>query len=410
MRINNLRELLLKRTQDPSLQILIKMADDVVIEGIAVEALEKMARKGSSANHAIAAAGGHVLPLSTDAHPHENLDAALVHDNLSHHLTNYNAALKAGNRDVANQHLEQAMKTINYATKLEGATARKSHPEGMVRLRSGSTKPYSRDASGNLVAEHHEGRSLISPSAWEMNYSGSERKPNGVLKEVTKGWNRQTTKGRKAEDMFPNYQYLEMSPHPHAGGELYGHEKSAYPFHDLQVNGRYVDIDEKAPFAGEYKSHPFDSHPARGHAYTHSTDINPASASKFADEHKAWLSSPDFENWLKDQETKHENPEYANRGSKVSNPIHAKSTDNPHDLVAGRRALKGYSAPTSAPQTATPTAPASTSAPAESAAPPELHPDVVGIIKKLSANMPPDKIGSMLGMSPEQIKSALEKK
>jgi len=424
---------LLQRTNDTALQLLIKGMDDSVIEGLTVEALVKMARKGSSANQAIAATSGHVLPVEGTDHPHESLDASLIHDNLSHHLSHYNAALKSGNRDLADKHLDQVMRTINYGTKLEGATARKSHPEGVVRIRSGSTQPYSRDESGNLVSEGAEGKTLMSPSAWEMNYSGSERKPNGVLKEVTKGWNRQPTKGRKESDMFPNFKYMEMKPHPHSKSELYGHEQSAYPFHDLQVNGRYVDIHDVDPSKG-FVDHPFDTHPGRGHAYTHSTDLGPTAISKFTDEHKQWLNSPAFDSWLKVQEAKHEDPEYSNRGIKRSEVIHRSAMDNPHDLISGRRSGKS-SQVTDAPQTSTSspedkvssstvpatdntpttsTVPATDNQPIASAAdqgssePP--HPQVVGIVKRLAQHTSPDKISAMLGLSPEQVKAALESK
>jgi hypothetical protein len=428
MRFSNLRELLLKKTQDPALRTLIKMAADEIIEQIALESLEKMARKGSSANNAISAAGGHVLPTNEDSHPHESMAAALIHDNLSHHLTNYKAALKAGNRDVADKHLEQAMKTIQYGSKLEGTTARKNSPEGTIRLRSGSTKPHSRDQEGNIVAEHHEGKSLISPTAWEMNYSGSEKKLGGVLKEVTKGWNRQTSKGKKADDMFPDYRYMEMTPHPHSKTELYGHNNSAYPFHDIQVNGRYVDIDEGAPAPSMFVGHPFDSHPGRGHAHTLSTEMGPNATNKFMDDHKAWLQSPQLEGWLADQEKKHENKDYANRGVNISNPIHDKPMENPHNLEVGRRGLRGAVAPATAavvnkpalrgvvaPATAAvvnkPAPVAAQPVKEESkAAPGGLHPDVVGVIQKLGSRMPPEKISEMLNIPHEHVKAALEKK
>ena len=410
MKFSSLREILVKRTDNLQLQNLIKNIADDSIQNIVLESLEKMARKGSSANHAVTASSGHVLPVE-ETHPHESMDAALVHDNLSHHLTNYKAALKSGNRDVADKHLEQAMKTINYATKLEGATARKSNPEGAVRIRSGSTRPFRRDEKGTLIPEREEGQHLISPSAWEMNYSGSERRPNGVLKEVTKGWNRQTTKGHKAEDMFPDYKYLEIKPHPHANAELYGHDQSAYPFHDLQVNGRYVDIDDNAKAPTSFAEHPLDSHPGRNHAYTHSTDIGTTASNKFMEDHKDWMNSPAAENWLKDQEQKHEDTNYAKRGSTSSNPIHFTPEESKYDLASGRRALKsGVTKPTPNNEPTKGVAPAGPVDTETAAATTPNAAKHAAIINKLAVHLSPEKIASALGLTTDEVNSVMRKK
>ncbi len=109
----NLRELLIKRTDDLATRLLISGISDDVIGSMVVEALEKMAVR-NTANHAIAVSAGHNVPIAlkerhpetgdiapTGAHPLASLDAALVHDNLSHHASHYKAAVKAGNREAA---------------------------------------------------------------------------------------------------------------------------------------------------------------------------------------------------------------------------------------------------------------------------------------------------------------------
>jgi hypothetical protein len=274
----------------------------------------------------------------------ENLDAAMIHDNLSHHLTHYKAALQAGDRATADKHLAQVMKTMQYGRKLETATQRGSDV-GAVRLRSGSTKPHSLDqATGERKALSHEGSELILPHAWEMNYSGSERKPSGEIKEDTKGFGRQLTSG-----VFPDYRYMEMKAHPNWGGkktdekndakrakDAGGYADQAYPFHEIQVNGRYVDIgDIKSP--GKYVEHPFDQHPALGHAYSFASQTKGNPSQQFIDAHKKWHSSPVVEQWLADQTTKHEDPDYAQRGTKISNPVHDTTIENPHPYDTGRR-------------------------------------------------------------------------
>jgi hypothetical protein len=382
--LTGFRELLMKRADAALQAVIAKIADGDLAVSV-IESLQKMSRKGDSANHAIAASAGHVLPEVAKDHPHESMDAALLHDNLSHHLTKYKAALKAGDRSTANQHLENVMRTMQYGAKLEGAS------NGGVRLRSGST-----------ATEHgKEGQKLLSPTPWEMNYSGSEVGSNGRPTEVTKGWNRKLTQGRKATDMFPDYQYLEMAPHEHNSVHTYGHE-GAYPFHDLQVNGRHVVVDN-AEHSGKFEPHVFDSHPGRAHAYTTSPEMTPAVAHKFAEDHKAWMQHPELDAWIGQQETKHDDPMHSTmHGAIPSDPIHDVATANPHDLSRGRRALKGGGKPAEAqpsPQAAPPTPAAAVEQAPASKIVAALH----------GANIPHDQISKMTGIPVDKIKTMVGK-
>ena len=321
MKLAALKELLVRRVDEEQLQELIKALPENVLGQIVIEALNKMAKKGASANHAITLMAGHSLPAVAGDHPHELLDAALLHDNLSHHLSKYKSALTAGNRSVADQHLEQVMRGINLGTKLEGVT------DGKIRVRSGST----------AATPGKEGLSLIPSTPWEMNYSGSRRKPAktpgglGEFHQNPKDWGRTLTSERKSHEMFPDYHYMEMPPHPHAKHDRRGNE-GAYPFHDLQINGRHVDIKDE-PHSGKFESHVLDAHPATAHSYTHSGEVSKEDAQGIANAHKEWMQSPALDSWLGAQAENHD----PNRGTNPSTPIHTSVTENPHDLVQGRR-------------------------------------------------------------------------
>lgn len=379
--LTGLRELLLRKADTPELQELVKSLPEDILSVSVEEALEKMARKGDSANHALLATAGHILPEVAGDHPHESMDAALIHDNLSHHLTHYKAALKAGDRGNADRHLENAMKTINYGRKLEGITS------GGVRVRSGST---AKEMGG-------EGDNLISPTPWEMNYTGSERK-GSKYSEDPKGWSRQLSQARKPTDMFPDYQYMEHAPHPHHNVETWGHE-GAYPFHDLQVNGKHVDIQD-TNHSGKFEPHVLDSHPGRNHAHTLSSKMSRTDAEKFSKDHQSWLQGPELDSWLNSQGEKEADPEHHLRGMVPSEPVHSEPTSHSHDLSRGRRAIRSGEAP------AAPAAAALIEAPAPTAAPSGIHPEAEKIIRTLlSTGMAPEKIAEMTKLPVDHIKN-----
>ncbi len=70
------------------------------------------------------------------------------------------------------------------------------------------------------------------------------------------------------------------------------------------------------------------------HAYAFSSastsGLQANDAHKFADQHKAWLKSPEMETWLKDQEAKHEADPfgYEGRGLFPSDPVMEKPAAN----------------------------------------------------------------------------------
>lgn len=244
MRLNNFKELLLKKADDnPNLQLLIKyMRDDYLIEHT-IESLEKMAAIYSkkNPNHAIMHFGTHM-----DA----DTEGDMFHDALSHHASHYKAALNSGNDKLADAHMKKIFETMHMADKL---------------TRDG----LSDHSGGKLKVE------AIDPKPWER--SGySNKSQNGKFSTDTKGW------GRNGGD----YSWLRGAPHEAYDREtdVHGH-KGAYPLNEIKVNGKYLHI-EDVDSKNKYAEHPFDSHPIMSH-YKDSPKLHTS------DKHADYLKSSD---------------------------------------------------------------------------------------------------------------------
>ena len=221
MGLNNFKELLVKKTDDESIQFLLKHIKDNVLVDMVYEKLEKMATMGNGAKDIVTTwAGG------SDEHDHE-----MLRDALGHHVTKYNAANKAGDKEAGDKHLNRAMNLMNF-----GAQAMEH---------------------SDLKFEH------VPTKAWEMNYSGSERNPNGRFKSDPEGLKRRLT---GPNGKFPDHRYLEQEPHEAyvngKAGKKIGEHRGAYPFEEIKINGRHIDIDHDHEHSGAYEDHEFDHYPA----------------------------------------------------------------------------------------------------------------------------------------------------
>lgn len=257
MELKSFRELLLKKAVDnPTLQLIINVMKDELIIDQVIESLEKMAdpQKGAgrSATAAVTAFGQGL----TDSDVHG------VHDALSHHISHYKSALKNGNREVADKHLNEIIPLMHFITQAG------KHSGGKLNLDYTSLRPwemnYTSDLSRKEAREkypnlkpikagadpdeyHHETEGLdrrLSPGSRDKDATGAEKNPFGVS----------------------DWRFLEMPPHPnhkkitHTGG---------YPFEDIQVGSAqdtkakkaHLDIDD-VPKKDSFTPHPFDSHPA----------------------------------------------------------------------------------------------------------------------------------------------------
>ena len=320
MELKGFRELLLKKSQgnEELTTKILGTSFDALADQV-LESLEKMSRaKGKKANGAVMSfAGGATNP-----------DINMMHDALSHHLSKFAARNKAhppkpttdtittkhGSYEapnmkldpVAAQHLDRAMKLADFAA----SAANHSH--------------------GKLNFEH------VSPHAWEMNRSGSIKRNDGSGEPVedTKGLNRRVSLNSKRSNIkFPDHGYLLLNPHPEyqKKGELQGHT-GQYPFEDMKINGKYVDIDPNVSVPDKFEEHPFDKHPVFQNSsamhgkqevvapeWEHPEDYRTAEhQAAHAQKMNDWPTSEHMNNWLESQVAAEDKDPaaYASRGSK----------------------------------------------------------------------------------------------
>lgn len=273
MELKSFRELLLKKAaNDPTLQTIIDvMRDDLIAEKV-IESLEKMARPqasmGRSANAGVTAYGNQM----------KNKDVEMMRDALAHHVNHYRSALKSGNREVADKHLEKIIPMMHLA----GRAA--AHSNGQLGLDYTPLEP------------------------WETNYTTDERRDEtGKLKEGTKGLRRRLNSVSRDKNprSVPDYRYLEMAPHErHADTEKSPH-KGGYPFEEIQLGNpakidakeAYLNLNDVGPQEG-YVPHPFDEHPVHGIAEHKQDDLGPSQMQEFADQMQNWHNTDHNQKWL----------------------------------------------------------------------------------------------------------------
>jgi hypothetical protein len=324
MDLKGFRELILKKIEDNSLlkSTILSISDEAMADKV-VEALEKMARAnarmGESANAAVVGMANRLT----------NKDVEMMRDALGHHVSSYRAALKAGNRDVADQHLNKIIPMMHLVARMA------PHSNGMIAL------------------------DYIPTEAWESNYTRLTRNPkNGKLQEGTKGLGRRTTKTKVTRNPYaeghekhskqgaysvPDYRYLEMSPHPgHKDYANLPHE-GGYPFEEIQL-GSSANVDKKEAHLpikdiespGKFVPHAFDEHPIHPvtdhsqHELLHdSHDMN-----SFIDNFSKWHDSDHIKKWMQRHREQHASdpeqyksrgkvkPQHVFEGLKIQDPEH----------------------------------------------------------------------------------------
>ena len=332
MQLKSLRALLLRKVADKDqLASFISSIDgDQLIAGV-IESLTKMADAGHKSNHALFSTAGHI----TADDEGNSLDAHLLRDALGHHLSRYKSALNAGDRNLADQHLGQFHRIMHL---------------GVHRLAPNS--------NGKMNITSGDQNEVVSPHPWEKNYTGSLRDKTGKKQQtVTSGWELLPT----GKGTFPNHRYLEMAPHKEFAES---NHNEAYPFHDIKVNGKYVNI-EDMPSSGKFEPHVLDSHPAFEHTHqpmTHFANMKPVKAGDgsinvidklnndkvddFVTKHENWHNKPELEHWLNKLEAKHTaDPTFEHvDGLFPSDPIHAKPTIDQtlHPIFGNHRRTPEY--------------------------------------------------------------------
>ncbi len=311
--LESFRELLLKKAGDASLENLVAFVRDDVLADLVIESLEKMARakhKGDAANAPIRDFGVEMDPET---------EPKMMHDALSHHASQYKAALKGGNQDVANQHAKQIFRISNLADQAQ------KHSQGKLNFEAVSPHAWERqgkpetfgDRIGRLQDAQKQGAISPKDEEWLGNnpVTRGSKKPGQFVTD-TKAWN---YKG-------PDFGFLKQQPHESYANEIrrHGHDK-AYPLEQMKVNGQHLDVQDVDPSeAQSYKEHPFDKHPIMNHFEDAASSRTPEKDAQWRKEHQDYQSSPHMDQHFDKQAKLEEaNPEaYANRGKEPSAPVH----------------------------------------------------------------------------------------
>jgi len=307
MELKSFREILLKKAEgNPYLQTLIKYAKDDLIADEILEALQKMAEPsaamGRGANHAVTSYAAGMKP----AHVEQLRDA------LGHHISHYKAALQAHHkatdpaekakfRDVADRHLNKIVPLMHVAGKA------------------------SKHSGGQMVLDYP------SMTPWETNYTGTERLPNGKLKEGTKDLGRRPAPNARVDNprAVRDYRYLEMPPHPgHASSDKMPH-KGGYPFEEIQLGHpskrdmgqAYLPIEDVKDIK-DYVPHPFDAHPVNRYADHSQHELGPEEHEQINSGLAGWSESEPHKQWLVNQKSKYAVDPEAYKARGMSKPEH----------------------------------------------------------------------------------------
>ena len=300
MKLGSFRELLVKKSDDSSLQNLIKFIREDVLVDLVMESLEKMADsklKGDTANVALRNFGTEMDP---DTHP------AMIRDALGHHASQYKAAAESKNQKLANAHARQFYDIMNIAQKVQ------KHSDGKLDVNAVSPHAWERNAK---LGQYNEEHPLV---------LAGKRNPGDFVTD-TRGWSH-TGK---------DFSFLQQPPHEAYSGEISKHgHNDAYPMEQTRINGKYIPIDNVDPkeLAG-YKAHEFDHHPIMKHGQIPAGKRTPEDDVKYDNEVSEYEDSQHMSNyWDRHSEAEKRNPEgYKRRGETASDPVH-KPTGNPLDI------------------------------------------------------------------------------
>ena len=301
------------------------MKDDYLVDHV-VESLEKMASSLASRNP-----NGAVLHFAKNMNKHK---ADMIHDALSHHASHYKAALKAGDKKTAADHMRQIFKTMHLVNKFTKNGVNQYSP---IPLEI----------------------SAVDPKPWERSkYLNDKGEPKNI---DTKGW------GNHGANQ--DYEWLQQAPHPDSkkpGDGIYknevskhGHNK-AYPLEEIKVNGKYIDVNEDVDHKGGFEAHALDSHPIYGVYKKKPSDYN-------SKDHADYFDSRDkFHNdesggkaQFKAKMANMTKEELANRGTNKSKPVH----NEVEGLDIEMKKPTVAAATTEKPKTSAPAAPTSSLSP-----------------------------------------------
>lgn len=291
MGFQGLKQLLLRKTNNEELDRYIELLGDSGFMSFVSESLNKMAsnKNNDANNHAMNWYAKHSLPAHSE----------MYRDALGHHSSHYKAALEGGNKELADKHMSQVMKLLNFGS----------------RLNSHSYTDHNN--------EHAEG--------------ADKMKLDAVPDQPWQHWSQQQPKGNfgvilKKPSEKSNYDHLRGSPHGHRdyAVEINSHKKrgndftSGWPVEQTKVNDKHIDIDHEMESPGSYKDHAFDSHPALEYYSKPQSKMTDDDHGDFIDKAVKW-HSPDnkaVNDWFDKQDAKP-----MSSGEKASDPVHKKLAD-----------------------------------------------------------------------------------
>jgi hypothetical protein len=301
MKFNSFKELALRKTEDESLRMLIKMMADEVLADKIIESLEKMATRRGVGSHANMA----IRDFGTEMDP--ELEPAMIREALGHHASRYRAALIAGDQKMANDHASNFFKIMDLV----------HHAE-----------PHSH---GKLQSD------MIDLKPWERAHpSRSETFADRIARDPEYAKDNPVTRGNKQPHQFVNdtvgfgfqpkgndWSFLQGEPHSAYSNEtaIHGHV-GAYPMEHTKINGRYIPIEDVENIHDGKKNHPFDHHPIMSHYKESIKTRAPERDAQYRSQHESYASSPHVEAHLKHQEDLHESGSHETRGLEPGQPVH----------------------------------------------------------------------------------------
>lgn len=259
-----IRELLLRKTDNPNLRFLIQSASDKAIQDMVIESLEKMASyAGKKAIKMNAAVRDFLNNSLAETQAGEPSPMEHLRDALGHHASHYAAARQNGNQALAEEHAKQFLKLGHLAHKLD------SGAKTIANFEPHDDMDYK---IGMLDTAKFDAPDLQAWQATSPQHFANRHKSSGVDLPGWRAYQKQDGVRSRGDGVNePNkfsFAWLANNPHPDhkdiGKHMMMGHDESGYPMEQVQVNGKHIPVGV-VEYNGKYAAHPFDHHPIVSH-------------------------------------------------------------------------------------------------------------------------------------------------
>jgi hypothetical protein len=258
--IDSLKELLLRKTSDINLQTLIEYSSDELLTAHVLESLEKMAQHRAGASTTKANQLVHQFANMLDPQ-----DIDHMRDAMGHHAARFGAAMKTGDKAVANKHAKQWVKLNDLARKIESGTGTNigwHMPVDIKAWQANAEKPEghkSIDAANPKSKSHYYDRSKDRIDLPGLQYHENKKPPNNDYTHLG-----EAPAPHKAGSNSQQQYIKEMLDSKHEGPE--GEERyhnGPYPMEHVKLGGKYPDItgQDVSELGTAKDDHAFDKHP-----------------------------------------------------------------------------------------------------------------------------------------------------